>query len=113
MREWVGPSEQFPALEFDPKLAESVSPLLHVTPDDAPTLLIHGDKDDLVKLDNSERMLAALEKEKVPCELIVIQGGGHHFAGDMGQRASKALIEWFDKHLAAEAVGGNGDREAE
>ena len=67
------------------KLAESVSPLLHVTPDDPPTLLIHGDKDDLVKLDNSERILAAFEKEKVPCELIVIEGAGHGFAGETGQ----------------------------
>ena len=28
-------NDQFPALEFDPQLAESVSPVLHVTPDDA------------------------------------------------------------------------------
>jgi acetyl esterase/lipase len=110
LREWVG-DKRFPALEFDPKLAESVSPLLHVSPDDAPTLLVHGDKDDLVKLDNSERMLTALEKEKVPCELIVIEGAGHHFPGEMGSRASNALVEWFEMHLAAEAVGGNGEAE--
>jgi dipeptidyl aminopeptidase/acylaminoacyl peptidase len=101
LREWVGPSERFPALEFDPKLAESVSPLLHVTADDPPTLLIHGDKDDLVKLDNSERILAAFQKEKVTCELIVVSGAGHGFGGEDGKRASKALIEWFDKYLAA------------
>jgi acetyl esterase/lipase len=100
LREWVGPNEQFPALEFDPKLAESVSPLLHVTPDDAPTLLIHGDKDYLVKLDKSDRIFAALKKEKVPSELIVIEGAGHGFPGEMGVRASKALTDWFDKYLA-------------
>ena len=103
LREWVGPNDSFPALEFDPKLAESVSPLLHVTSDDPPTLLVHGDKDDLVKLDNSERILAAFEKEKVPCELIVIKGAGHGFPGDMGRQASEALVEWFDKHLATNA----------
>ena len=103
LREWVGPNDSFPALEFDPKLAESVSPLLHVTSDDPPTLLVHGDKDDLVKLDNSERILAAFEKEKVPCELIVIKGAGHGFGAADGQRASKALVDWFDKHLAASA----------
>jgi acetyl esterase/lipase len=103
LREWVGPNDSFPALEFDPKQAESVSPILHVTSDDPPTLLIHGDKDELVKLDNSERILAALEKEKVPCELIVIEGAGHGFPGDMGRRASEALVDWFDKHLAANA----------
>jgi acetyl esterase/lipase len=108
LREWVG-DERFSALHFDAKLAESVSPLLHVSPDDAPTLLVHGDKDDLVKLDNSEQILAALEKEKVECKLIVIEGAGHHFPGEMGQRASKALVEWFDEHLAEETIGANSD----
>ncbi|HEY3392637.1 MAG TPA: alpha/beta hydrolase [Lacipirellulaceae bacterium] len=101
LREWVGPNDSFPALEFDPKLAESVSPLLHVSSDDPPTLLVHGDKDDLVKFDNSERILAAFQKAGVTCELIVIQGAGHGFAAADGQRASKALVEWFDKYLAA------------
>lgn len=111
LREWVGPSKSFPALEFDPKLAESVSPLLHVTPDDAPTLLIHGDKDELVKLDNSERIHKKLQEEKVPVEMIVIEGAAHGFPGEKGQRAGKALIDWFDKYLAKEAVeaGGNGE----
>jgi acetyl esterase/lipase len=104
LREWVGPNDSFPALEFDPKLAESVSPVVHVTSDDAPTLLVHGDKDDLVKLDNSERILAAFQKAAVPCELIVVKGAGHGFAAADGVRASKALVDWFDKHLAA-----NGD----
>ena len=40
--------EQFPALKFDPAKANDYSPLMHVTADDAPTLLIHGDKDELV-----------------------------------------------------------------
>jgi acetyl esterase/lipase len=100
LREWVGPNDQFPALEFDPQLAESVSPLLQVTSDDPPTLLVHGNKDDLVKLDNSERILAELKKQKVPCDLVVIEGAGHGFAGQDGKRASQSLIEWFDKHLA-------------
>lgn len=103
LREWVGPNDKFPALEFDPQLAESVSPVLHVTPDDPPTLLIHGDKDDLVKLDNSERIVAELKKQKVPCDLLVIEGAGHGFPGEQGKRASQKLIQWFDKHLAADA----------
>jgi acetyl esterase/lipase len=103
LRQWVG-DKRFEALHFDPKLAESVSPLLHVTPDDAPTLLVHGDEDGLVTLDNSERILAAFEEDKVACELIVIEGAGHGFPGEMGERASTALIKWFDKHLVAEGV---------
>jgi acetyl esterase/lipase len=99
LREWVG-DKRFPALDFDPKQAESVSPLLFVTKDDPPTLLIHGDKDDLVKIDNSERIQTAFKKEGVPCELIVEHGAGHGFAGEQGKEASEALIKWFDKYLA-------------
>jgi acetyl esterase/lipase len=109
LREWVGPNKQFPALEFDPKLADSVSPVLHVTPDDAPTLLIHGDKDTLVKLDNSERIMKEFDEKKVPADLIVIEGAGHGFPGEQGERASKALIEWFDKHLEKETVKAGGE----
>jgi dipeptidyl aminopeptidase/acylaminoacyl peptidase len=106
LREWVGPNDKFPALEFDPQLAESVSPVLHVTPDDPPMLLIHGDKDDLVKLDNSERIVAELKKQNVPSNLVVIEGAGHGFPGEQGKRASQALIDWFDKHLSDSAKGG-------
>lgn len=114
LREWVGPNDKFPALEFDPQLAKSVSPVLHVTPDDPPTLLIHGDKDDLVKLDNSERILAKFKQEKVPCNLLVIEGAGHGFPGEQGKQASQKLIQWFDEHLAADAAGdaANADESA-
>jgi acetyl esterase/lipase len=111
LREWVGPNDQFPALEFDPQLAESVSPVLHVTPDDPPALLVHGDKDDLVKLDNSERILAKFKEHNVPCDLLVIEGAGHGFVGEQGKKASQTLIDWFDKHLIADAAGENGTAE--
>lgn len=110
LREWVG-DQRFPALHFDKKDAEYVSPIVHVSKDDAPTLLIHGDKDDLVKLDNSERIVEAFEKEGVTCELVVIKGAGHGFAGEDGNRASKALVEWFDKHLTK--PGANGSEKSE
>ena len=61
--------------------------------DDPPTLLIHGDKDDLVKLDNSERILDAFKKEGVPCELIVIHGAGHGFGGEQGKQASEGAYQ--------------------
>ena len=36
LREMVGPSERFPALDFADDLAAGISPVLHVTPDDPP-----------------------------------------------------------------------------
>jgi acetyl esterase/lipase len=104
LREWVG-DKRFPALHFDAELADSVSPILYVSKDDPPTLLIHGDKDELVKLDNSERILEAFKKEGVPCELVVMVGAGHGFGGKQGKDASEALVKWFDKYLAKPTAG--------
>jgi acetyl esterase/lipase len=53
------------------------SPVTHVTPDDPPFLLIHGDVDDVVPFRQSELMLEALRKERVDARLIRIPGGDH------------------------------------
>ncbi|MEQ1902553.1 MAG: alpha/beta hydrolase [Pirellulaceae bacterium] len=99
LRSMVGPSRDFPALDFDKAKGEDVSPLVCVTPDDAPTLLIHGTKDRLVPLRHSEEIKAAFDEDKVPCELITIEGAGHGFRGDDSKRATQASIEWFDRFL--------------
>lgn len=103
LNDFMSMKDRFPALDFDAKLIESVSPVFHVSADDPPTLLIHGDKDDLVKLDQSQRISAELEKSHVPFRLIVIEGAGHGFDSEQGARASQALVEWFNKYLAAPA----------
>ena len=100
LRDYVGPSKDFPALDFDPELAESVSPLFHVTNDDAPTLLIHGTEDHLVPLTQSTNIEKAFKEKNVPSKLVVIEGAGHGFAGKDGRLASDELVAWFDKYLA-------------
>ncbi|HVS14800.1 MAG TPA: alpha/beta hydrolase [Thermoanaerobaculia bacterium] len=95
----VGPNDRFPALDFDAELADEVSPLLFVSKDDPPILLIHGDQDTLVPLDHSKRIHAALEQEGVTSELIVIEGAGHGFRDDHETRAAQALVDWFERHL--------------
>jgi acetyl esterase/lipase len=53
------------------------SPLKFVTKDDAPFLLVHGDADKLVSIGHAHLMEEALRGAGVPCELVVIPGGGH------------------------------------
>lgn len=93
-------SEQFVALDFEEELGASVSPIVHVSADDPPTLLIHGDADTLVDFNNSEIMHAALVASGVETGLVVIEGAGHGFrtAEDQAQ-ASNALVGWFEEHL--------------
>jgi len=87
------------ALGFNTSLAESVSPIAHVSADDPPTLFVHGDKDRTVPLSESETMRAALEEAGVTTEIIVMEGAGHAFPGRYGREAAAALAEWFDEHL--------------
>lgn len=100
LRTIVGPSERFPATDFDPALAPGLSPIDFVSPDDPPTLLVHGDADELVSITNSERMHAALQAAGVKTEFVVIPGAPHGlFQGEGGVTAAKALLGWFDANL--------------
>jgi len=93
LRAWVNKTPDYPALNFDESRAADCSPILHVSEDDPPTLLIHGDKDELVPIDHE------FKKHKVASELLVIKGAGHGFRGEDGKRASDAMVAWFEKHL--------------
>jgi len=82
------------------------SPITHVTKDAAPVLFIHGDKDSLVPLPQSETMKAALDKVGVEAELIVVRNGEHGFGGADPQEVGKAYaraVEWLTQHLKSQA----------
>lgn len=99
LREIVGPSERFPALNFEKEKAAAISPILLADPTDPPTLLIHGDADDLVDINNSVIMHAEFKKQNVESEFITIPGAGHGFRGEEARQASAARLAWFKKHL--------------
>ena len=86
-----------------PNLWKEASPLHHVSPDDAPTFIIHGDRDPLVPLEQSERFAEALKKVKVEVQLVVIKGMGHGpTTPEQREEFMKAIeqaAEFFDKHL--------------
>ncbi len=89
-----------PPLSFDARKETAVSPLLHVTADDAPALMIHGDQDKLVPLEHSKNLLAAMNKAKVPCAVVTVEGAGHGFTPDQNQRiVLPAILRWFETHL--------------
>ena len=92
-----------PPLTFDPALTPACSPLLHVSPGDAPALLIHGDKDELVPIEHSRNYDAAARDQKVPCKLLVIEGAGHAFNEKHNETVVPAMVGWFEKHLLGES----------
>ena len=88
-----------------PKEYKAASPITYVSKDDPPFLLIHGDKDQLVPLRQSEQMLAALKKVGVEADLIVVKNAGHGLLAVDGQpdtpirEVDEKVFAFFDKHL--------------
>ncbi len=80
------------------ELGKKISPISHVTPDDPPTLIIHGDADKLVPIQQAEVIIAKLKEAGIPAELIVQKGGGHGWPRWVEDGVPK-LADWFDKHL--------------
>ena len=95
-----------PALDFDTTLAAGVSPISFASPDDPPTLLIHGDKDFVVQPWQSEKMYAKLKENNVISRLIIYEGMGHGNSygakGEFYEDANREMLDWFNKHLATE-----------
>ena len=91
--------ERFPALNFEKEKAADYSPIVHVSSDDPPTLLIHGDKDSLVPVSNSKIIYEAFQKSRVKTQLIIIEGAEHGFRGKDAERASAAMVSWFEQTL--------------
>jgi acetyl esterase/lipase len=81
---------------------KEISPICHVTADDPPLLLIHGDRDLTVPLQQSKVLKDKYEEVGLPVKLIVHKGGGHTtWPGIMDDYP--AVWEWFDAHLVKPA----------
>lgn len=88
--------------EMKEKLIQ-ISPARLVTDKAPPFLLIHGDADFMVPLQQSEVMRDALKKSGVSAELIVKKGGGHPWLTI--HEEVQVLAEWFDGKLSTAAAG--------
>lgn len=78
------------------------SPINWVSPDDAPTLTIHGTKDRFVAYEHARWITDRLGQAGVDAELLTLEGADHGFGGfgDRLEEAHAAMIEFFDRHLS-------------
>jgi acetyl esterase/lipase len=95
-----------PDVETTLDIGKAISPITHARKDNPPTLIIHGDADTLVPLQQSETMAKALKDAGVTAELIVVKDGGHD-AKVVKDNLPK-VVEWFDKYLAKKEVPSGG-----
>ncbi len=75
------------------------SPLYWVTPDAAPTLLLHGTEDKYVAHEQAVWIRDRLQAAEVEVELLTLENAGHGFKGADAERAETAMFAFFDKHL--------------
>jgi dipeptidyl aminopeptidase/acylaminoacyl peptidase len=78
-------------------IGRDISPIYHITSQSAPTLIMHGDKDTGVPMQQSESFIAKLKKAGVDCKLAVKAGARHDWDLDKGDM--KMIVDWFDAHL--------------
>ena len=86
-------------------LLHEISPLNHVRPGLPPFLLIHGELDKTVPLQQSLDFQARLRASGDTCDLLVIPGAGHSLAdwAKLSPDYPARLIAWLGEHLRAEA----------
>jgi acetyl esterase/lipase len=89
-------------------IGRQISPVTHVSPDDPPTLIIHGNKDPLVPIQQAELFLDKLKAAGVETKLVVKEGAGHGWKD--WHKDMVIIADWFDAHLTAkkkESVTGS------
>ena len=79
------------------EIGRDISPLTHASRDSVPMFIIHGDKDSLIPIAQSEAMIAKLKSFGVPCELVAKPGKGHAWYGM--NKDVPPMVDWFDRHL--------------
>ncbi len=79
------------------EIGKAISPVYHVTKDSAPVLVVHGDADKLVPIQQAELMIEAYKKAEVPCELVVKKDAAHGWK-DM-DKDIQAFADFLDKQL--------------
>lgn len=78
-------------------IGRQISPITHVTRDDPPTLIIHGDKDFLVPIQQAQIIVDKLKAAGVEARLVVKEGKGHGWP-ELGKDLP-TIADWFDAHL--------------
>ena len=81
------------------------SPITHVTSDDPPFLLIHGERDELVPYEQSQLMYERLVQTHVPAQLVIVQRANHSLTAPDGattptfDEINQIILNFLTEHL--------------
>jgi len=84
-----------------------VSPVTYITGDDSPFLILHGDQDTVVQLEQSEIFFQKLQEANVPASLVIVKNAGHGFRpvpttaviSPSQQEMTVMVADFFDRYL--------------
>lgn len=82
-----------------PELAKLASPVTHLDKKDPPLLLIHGDADPQMPLQQSQELAKAYEAQGLPVTLIVMPGSRHGGAEFYDEERTAIVAKFLDKVL--------------
>ena len=93
-------------IEEKPNIYKLASPITHVTADDPPLLLVHGELDRVVRINQSDMMYQAYRQAGLEVTLIKVAGAGHGLKqvtdnpiSPSPKEIDRIVLEFFIKHL--------------
>lgn len=82
-----------------PEMAKLASPVFHIDESDPPLLLIHGDQDPQMPINQAHEIHGVYKQLSLPVQFEVIHGGAHGGKAFFDEERL-ALVDWFlKKHL--------------
>lgn len=83
----------------NPDKVSRLNPITYITPDDPPFLILHGDRDPTVPMNQSELLFKALRQKEVSAHLHIIHSAGHGGPGFSGKNLDDMVATFFDERL--------------
>lgn len=108
LRGLSGPNERIAAFDFNADEEPNVSPILFVSEDDPPVLLVHGDKDAIVPIEHSQNLELAMSNLSLSVDFVTIEGAGHSFDGEDYLKVQRLTKEFFVSQLVS-GINSNSD----
>lgn len=82
-----------------PELAKQASAIYHVSSDDPPFLIMHGENDPAVPIDQSRRLHEKLQAAKVDSTFHIVPDAGHGGKSFQSPEVRKIILDFFDTQL--------------
>ncbi len=89
-------------IQDNPDKVKRADPLTYIDADDPPFLVIHGERDQTVPINQSEFLVTALKKAEVDVTFVRVKNADHGFSGPAEpsrQEINRLIEEFFNRHL--------------